>query len=576
MMTNQYPLKASILIPVLNEEGFIENCIDSIISRTEDISNMEIIIIDGGSQDSTVNIVEELIKEYSFIKLLHNKKKITPAALNIGIKNSQGNYIVRLDAHAEYSDGYISNSISALENSSKDVVNVGGPIETKTDSTNQFSKAISICLSSIFGVGNSKFRTEIPKKPIFVETVPFGCFRRELFEEIGLFNEDEPRNEDLEFNKRILNSGKKILLDPRIKSTYFSRSDLNSLVSQQFDNGKIVTNKYRGKDSFHKLRHFIPFLFTTYIASLFPFQLLVVNYLDTSLPLMAIYSLPLIMYFCANIFFSTSIVIKGKDGKLFLPLFFGFLLIHLSYGFGSLFGFLNLRKKESFKEFMNKVFPYETTFERRHFGFFTNLIKFFSLRFAYLLFRFNISANFLTIFSAFLTLPCFYLLYEGTQNTNIIFIISGYSLIGIVLFIDFVDGSLARINKFSYAAGDTLDNLPPDIIRIGSILFFGVITGSKLFILLAFMSSIIISYYLPATLDNIQEKRKWILTIFASRMAITGLRVISLLLMPIVTFSIYFFGSVGINISSLIVIIYFLFSFMWIILTLEDKELRKL
>ena len=166
-------------------------------------------------------------------------------------------------------------------------------------------------------------------------------------------------------------------------------------------------------------------------------------------------------------------------------------------------------------------------------------------------------------------------MYEGTQNTNIIFIISGYLLIGIVLFIDFVDGSLARINKFSYAAGDALDNLPPDIIRIGSILFFGVITGSKLFILLAFMSSIIISYYLPATLDNIQEKRKWILTIFASRMAITGLRVISLLLIPIVTFSIYFFGSVGIVISSSLVIIYWLLSCVWVIFTLEDKELRK-
>jgi len=569
-------LLASIIIPVLNEEDFIVNCINSIISKTENIEEMEVIVIDGGSEDRTLDLVKSLMEEHNFIKLLHNNKKITPSALNIGIKASLGKFIVRLDAHAEYEDGYIKNSIEALSNSGDDVVNVGGPIKTETNFNSLFSQAISLCLSHVFGVGNSKFRTQIPQEPVFVETVPFGCFRREIFNEIGLFNEDEPRNEDLEFNKRILNSGKKILLDPRIKSTYFARSDLNSLVSQQFDNGKIVTNKYRGKDSFHKLRHFIPFLFTMYIASLFPFQLLVVNYLDTSLPLMAIYSLPLIMYFCANIFFSTSIVIKGKDGKLFLPLFFGFLLIHLSYGFGSLFGFLNLRKKESFKEFMNKVFPYETTFERRHFGFFTNLIKFFSLRFAYLLFRFNISANFLTIFSAFLTLPCFYLLYEGTQNTNIIFIISGYSLIGIVLFIDFVDGSLAKINKFSYAAGDVLDNLPPDIIKIGSILFFGVITGSKLFILLAFISSIIICYYLPATLDNIQEKRKWILTIFASRMAITGLRVISLLIMPIVTFSIYFFGSVGINIASLIVIIYFLFSFMWVILTLEDKELKKL
>ena len=191
-MVDQYPLKASILIPVLNEEGFIKNCIDSIISRTEDISNMEIIIIDGGSHDGTIDIVEELIKEYSFIKLLHNKKKITPVALNIGIKEAVGKYIIRLDAHAIYEEGYIQNSIAALERKPNIVTNVGGPIYTKSSNASVFASSISLCLSSTFGVGNSKFRTEIPDEPVFVETVPFGCFRIEIFDEIGLFYENEP------------------------------------------------------------------------------------------------------------------------------------------------------------------------------------------------------------------------------------------------------------------------------------------------------------------------------------------------------------------------------------------------
>ena len=568
-------VKASILVPVLNEGDFIKNCLLSIISKTKNISEMEVLVIDGGSEDQTLNIVKDLIKQYPFIKLLHNPKKITPSALNIGIENAKGKYIIRLDAHAEYSENYIENSISALENSDERIVNVGGPINTETNSSGLFAKAVSLCLSSIFGVGNSKFRTNVPIKPIFVETVPFGCFRKEIFDELGHFNEEEPRNEDLEFNRRIINSGKRILLDPKIRSTYFSRSNFKSLILQQFDNGKIVTNKFRGRESFHNLRHFIPLFFSLYLIFLFVVNLVSTGFLTSPNEGFLIYFLPLIFYFLLSIFFSFSISLKIKRLTLFLPLIFSFLLIHLSYGIGSVFGLFEYKKRKSFSEFMKIVFPYQTTFERKQFGFFTNLIKFFSLRFAYLLYRLGVSANLLTIFSVLLTLPCFLLLYEGLYLDNFLYLVAGYFLIGFILFIDFVDGSLARIDNYSYAAGDALDNLPPDIIRIGSILFFGVITGSKIYMILAFISSVVISYYLPATLENIQENRKWIHTIYASRMAITGLRIISLVLMPSITLTVFFLGDVGILLANLVVLIYFFLSCLWVLFTLEDKEISK-
>ena len=233
-----------------------------------------------------------------------------------------------------------------------------------------------------------------------------------------------------------------------------------------------------------------------------------------------------------------------------------------------------IKNKASYSEFMKEVFPYETTFERKHFGFFTNLIKFFSLRVAYFLYLINVSANGLTIFSTLLTVPCFYLLYEGLINDSLYLLLCGYSLICLILFIDFVDGSLARISKFSYAAGDALDNLPPDIIRIGSILFFGVMTGSNLFMLLAFVSSIVISCYIPATNANIQNKRKWILTVYASRMALTGLRLISLALIPLITLTVFFNEDVGVLVTKSLVLIYFLLSLLWIIFTLEDKAIK--
>ena len=147
-------------------------------------------------------------------------------------------------------------------------------------------------------------------------------------------------------------------------------------------------------------------------------------------------------------------------------------------------------------------------------------------------------------------------------------------MIGTILFIDFVDGSLARIDKFTYAAGDALDNLPPDIIRIGSILFFGVITGYKFFMILSLISSVVIAFYLPATFENIQEKRKWIKTIYASRMAITGLRVITLFLMPLTLLTIYLLGQTGLYLAIFLVISYFFFSMLWVFFTLEDKEIK--
>jgi glycosyltransferase involved in cell wall biosynthesis len=334
---------ASLIIPVLNEEKFILNCLNSIISKTKNINEIEIIVIDGGSNDQTIDLVKKMMVKYNFIKLLYNKKKLAPCALNIGIRESLGEYIIRLDAHAEYQDNYVQNSINALKNSNNDVENVGGTIETKNISSSFFSKAISLCLGHPFGVGNSKFRIGDFENPIFVETVPFGCFRRELFDEIGMFNEDEAYNEDLEFNKRILDAGKKILLDPNIKSIYFSRPNIKSLILQQFNNGRVVTHIFRGKDNFHKIRHFIPFFFVGYLIFSFFSFLYIINkpILGESLDIL-IFS-PLFAYLLLNAIFSFLIAKRNKKMSLFLKIFSCFVILHISYGFGSLYGLVRIK-----------------------------------------------------------------------------------------------------------------------------------------------------------------------------------------------------------------------------------------
>ena len=569
-MQKEFQFKASIIIPVLNEEMFIEECIDSVVSNTDDIEKMEIIIVDGGSEDNTVEIVKKISSKYQNVILLHNPKKITPISLNLGIKESSGEFIVRLDAHALYSKNYVNKCIQVLENSDENIGNVGGFIETKSTNSSIFSRAVSLCLSSIFGVGISKFRISKPTKKEFVDTVPFGCFRRSLFDEIGFFNEEEPRNEDLEFNQRILRADKKIILDPDIHSTYFSRSTLNKLFSQQFDNGKIVTNKYRGKESFHKLRHFVPLLFFTYLLSI-PFFSLFENTYFTEANL---YLYPGFLYLILNVSFSIFIALRNKDILLFPSLIFVFFVIHFSYGLGSFFGLFQIEKKVSLQEFLEETFPYKSTFIRKDFGFFTNLVKFFSLRVAYFLYLFGLSANALTISSIFISSFSFYFLYIGMTSENIYFAILGYLLMCLVLFIDFVDGTLSRISKIKYKTGEALDNLPPDIIRVGSIFSFGVLSENIILILMSLMSSVIITRYIPETVENIKPKRDWIKILIGSRMSISGLRLISLFFMPSLIFVTFLLPNLKVFYSSFLVAMYFIFSLIWLAFSLEDKEFK--
>ncbi len=569
-MQKEYHFKASIIIPVLNEERFIEECIESVVSNTDDIEKMEIIIIDGGSEDTTVEIVKKISSKYQNVILLHNPKKITPISLNLGIKESSGEFIVRLDAHALYSKNYVNKCIQVLENSDENIGNVGGFIETKSTNSSIFSRAVSLCLSSIFGVGISKFRISKPTKKEFVDTVPFGCFRRSLFDELGFFNEEEPRNEDLEFNQRILRADKKIILDPDIHSTYFSRSTLNKLFSQQFDNGKIVTNKYRGKESFHKLRHFVPLLFFTYLLSIPFFSLFETTYFTEA----NLYLYPGFLYLILNVSFSIFIALRNKDILLFPSLIFVFFVIHFSYGLGSFFGLFQIEKKVSLQEFLEETFPYKSTFIRKDFGFFTNLVKFFSLRVAYFLYLFGLSANALTISSIFISSFSFYFLYIGMTSENIYFAILGYLLMCLVLFIDFVDGTLSRISKIKYKTGEALDNLPPDIIRVGSIFSFGVLSENIILILMSLISSVIITRYIPETVENIKPKRDWIKILIGSRMSISGLRLISLFFMPSLIFVTFLLPNLKVFYSSFLVAMYFIFSLIWLAFSLEDKEFK--
>lgn len=321
----------SVVMPVYNEEKYMEKCMDSLLMQDYPIENMEWIFIDGGSKDKTVEILEGYREKYpKLIKIFNNPDKIVSYAMNIGIEVSCGKYIVRLDAHADYAMDYISKCVYYLENT--DAENVGGIAETKADGF--MGNAIAKMLSSKFGVGNSQFRTN--GESGYVDTVPFGAFRREVFEKYGGYDVRLVRNQDNEMNFRIRKNGGKIYLANDIQFSYYCRDSIKGISDMARKNGmwNIITMKLcPGSMGW---RHFIPFLFVTSVLGLGILGLL-------HFAFWMLLSLELTLYFLLDVLFSAR---QATTVKEFLALVILFPIFHVAYGVGSMIGITKLFSKK--------------------------------------------------------------------------------------------------------------------------------------------------------------------------------------------------------------------------------------
>ena len=323
----------SVIIPCRNEEKFIGKCLNSIIAQDYQKENLEVLVVDGMSNDKTKEIVEQYSQKYPFIKLVINEKKITPCALNLGIKNAKGEIIMRMDAHATYEKNYISKCVKYLYEYNAD--NVGGIMITLPQNDTFIGKAIVKTLTSRFGVGNSDFRTGTTQ-PKETDTVFGGCYKKSVFEKVGLFNENLASSQDMEFNIRLKKSGGKIMLFPDIISYYYARSDFLSFCKNNFRNGiwAVYPMKFV-KYMPVRLRHLIPLFF---VSGLFGSLILSVFIsLFFYLFLLIVFS-----YLLTNLYFSVKIAFQEKDFKYFLIMPVLFSALHVCYGLGSVWGFLRI------------------------------------------------------------------------------------------------------------------------------------------------------------------------------------------------------------------------------------------
>lgn len=326
-------INISIICPTYNEEKYISSCIESVLVQDYPKDKIEVLFIDGGSIDDTLNIIESYQLKYSFIKLLNNPNRIVPYAMNIGIKESVGDIIIRIDAHSSYPKDYFSALVRNMSTLNAD--NIGTVCITEVKNSTTVSNAIKKVLSNKFGVGNSLFRTGI-SEITETDTVPFGCYKKEVFSKYGLYDERLTRNQDIELNKRIINGGGKIFLIPDTTCTYYAREDYKSLANNNYSNGlwNILTAYYTSTFNSLSLRHFIPLIFILSIVVPLIFSIFFLPFIYLSL-------LSIVFY----LFFVSLIAFKLNDEKTsWSNIVKAFLVLHISYGVGSLIGIFKVVK----------------------------------------------------------------------------------------------------------------------------------------------------------------------------------------------------------------------------------------
>ena len=255
----------SAIIVTRNEESYIKEAMVSLIQQSYPQDKYEIVIVDGMSTDKTRSIVLELQQEYQEklpIRLLDNEKHILASGWNIGIKAASGEYVVRIDAHAKAAPDFIEKSVETML--SHDAVCVGGKLESAQLSGG--NELVAKVLSSPFGVGNSSFR--VAEEGCYADTAVYGLYKKDVFNEMGFFDETMVRNQDIELHSRIRKAVYKFYFNPDIHCTYFTRNTVKKMLKQGYGNGKwnmVLLKRGTGALS---LRHLIPFVFVLSVIGL--------------------------------------------------------------------------------------------------------------------------------------------------------------------------------------------------------------------------------------------------------------------------------------------------------------------
>jgi cellulose synthase/poly-beta-1,6-N-acetylglucosamine synthase-like glycosyltransferase len=328
-------------MPVRNEASFIERSLSAVLRQTYPANLMEIIIADGMSSDETREIIERLGRGTEIpVFIVDNPKEIAPTGLNRAFESARGDFIVRVDGHCEIAEDYVETCVEILTSGRAD--GVGGPIETIGDSLR--ANAIATAMGSTFGVGGSAFRT-INDRELYTDTVAFPGYTRAILEKAGPFNEELVRNQDDEYNFRIRELGGRIMLSPKIRSRYYSRSTFRRLWRQYYEYGYWKVRVMQLHPRQMSIRQFVPAVF---VLTLIVTGLLAIFTTYGIIGLLIVVA----SYLAANL--GGAIVAARAKLKLIPLISVSFAILHFSYGLGFLVGLISHRNWRKVKPSENE------------------------------------------------------------------------------------------------------------------------------------------------------------------------------------------------------------------------------
>ncbi len=322
----------SVILACRNEQKYIVRCLDSILANDYPKDRLEVLVVDGMSDDSTREIVKEYAKRYSGLRLLDNPLGSFPAAMNTGIRNSCGSLIIIAGAHAVYQPDHISTCVRFHQESGAE--NVGGALRIEPGAEGPVAQAIAAGLASRFGSGNSHVKTGV-QEPIWADTAAFGCYRRELFDQIGMFDERLLGSSDLDLNRRLRVAGGRILLVPEVVVRYFADATWPAFWRHNFADGFWVTYVLKFGSKAWSWRHWIPFAFVASLVCTLALSFIWHSFIWIFLAILG-------SYVIANIGVSAKMAIGERKGKLMFLLPGIFAGRHFAFGAGTSFGLVLL------------------------------------------------------------------------------------------------------------------------------------------------------------------------------------------------------------------------------------------
>ncbi len=332
-------MKVAVIIPCRNEVKSIVDCIKAIFnSELSDNCTIDVFVVEGKSDDGTVEVLSDLKKTHPSLSIITNEKQLTPYAFNLGIYAGVGaDYYQIIGARQIVSSNYIKNAIEVLTSDSS-IWCVGGAVENVY--LNEDGKIIAAAMATTFGMGLGNFRTL--EKSGFTDTVGTPMYPKTVFDKIGYFDEDLVRNQDDDFNFRVIKAGGKIFFNAAISTKYFVRGNFPGLWKQFFQYGywKVFVNrKHKAVTTFRQL---IPPLFVCYLV-----VLPIISLFSWKIGLLA--SIPLLLYMMLAVLFTFKVIAK-ETSLPFFKVLQTFVILHMSYGLGYLRGILDffiLRKNPS-------------------------------------------------------------------------------------------------------------------------------------------------------------------------------------------------------------------------------------